>query len=55
MVVLNSRYQPKNTWLPKRMHLDKQQYKNQNTKYQPHCYNYSYLHSNKQNAATFVH
>ena len=30
MLVLNSRDQPENIWLPKRMHLDKQHYKNQN-------------------------
>ena len=32
MVVLNSRDWPENIWLPKRMHIDKQCYKNQNTK-----------------------
>ena len=36
-----SRDRPKNIWLPKRMHLDKQPYKNQNTKNQPQRYNYS--------------
>ena len=39
--VLNSRDWPKNIWLPKRMHLHKQWYKNQNTKSLPQCYNYS--------------
>ena len=34
-LVLNSRDRPENIWLPKRMHLDKQPYKNQNTKNQP--------------------
>ena len=38
MVVLNSRDRPENTWLPKRMHLDKQCYKNQNTKNLPQHY-----------------
>ena len=28
-LVFNSRDRPKNIWLPKRMHLDKQPYKNQ--------------------------
>ena len=41
MVVLNSRDRPKNIWLPKRMDLDKHQYKNQNTKNLPQRYNYS--------------
>ena len=40
-VVLNSRDQPENILLPKRIHLDKQCYKNQNTKNLPQCYNYS--------------
>ena len=40
-VVLNSRDQPKNIWLPKRMHLHKPWYKNQNTKNLPQRYNYS--------------
>ena len=41
MVVLNSRDQPENIWLLKRMHLDKQWYKNQNAKNLSQCYNYS--------------
>ena len=40
-LVLNSRDRPKNIWFPNRMHLDKQLYKNQNTKNQPQRYNYS--------------
>ena len=31
-LVLNSRDQPENIWLPKSMHLDKQPHKNQNMK-----------------------
>ena len=40
MVVLNSRDQPENIWLLKRMYLDKQHYKNQNVKNLPQHYNY---------------
>ena len=32
MVILSSKDQPKNIWLSKRMHIDKQLYKNQNIK-----------------------
>ena len=38
------------------MHIDKQWYKNQNTKNLPYtALTMLYLHSNKPNAATFVH
>ena len=39
-LVLNSRDRPENIWLPKRMHLDKQPYKNQNAKKLPQRYKY---------------
>ena len=59
MVVLNSRDRSKNIWLPKGMHFDKQWYKNQNTKTYLKAITTAlttlYLHSNKPNAATFVH
>ena len=58
-VVLNSRDWPKNVWLPKRMHLHKHRYKNQNTKTYLNAITTalttSYLHSNEPNAATLVH
>ena len=41
MLVLNSTDQPENVWLPKRMHLDNQHYKNQNMKNLPQHYSYS--------------
>ena len=54
-----SRGCPENIWLPKRMHLDKQWYKNQNTKTYLDAITTAltmlYLQSNKPNAATFVH
>ena len=40
-LVVNSRNQHENIWLPKRMHLDKQGIKNQNRNNLPQCYNYS--------------
>ena len=40
-VVLNSTDRPKNTWLPKGMHLDTQWYKIQNTKNLPQRHKYS--------------
>ena len=42
MLVLTSRNQPDNIWIPKRMHLDKQPYKNQSTKNLPQYYKYSF-------------
>ena len=42
MAALNSRHRPKNIWLLKKCtYVDKQWYKNQNTKNLPQCYNYS--------------
>ena len=41
MLVLNSRDRPENIWFTKRMHLDKQPYKNQNTKNLPQRYKYT--------------
>ena len=52
--------QPQNIWLLKRMHLDKQHYKNQNAKNLPHsaittAVTMLYLHSNKPNVAILIH
>ena len=61
MVVLNSMDQPKNIWLPKRMHLHKHWYKNLNEKIYLNAITtalpmlYLYLHSNRPDAATLVH
>ena len=58
-LVLNSRDRPENIWLLKRMRLDKQPYKNQNMKTNLNAITTTlttlYLHSNKPNAAKFVH
>ena len=59
MIVLNSRDQCENIRLLKRMHLDKQPYKNQNTKTYLNTINTAlttlYLHSKKPNAAKLAH
>ena len=60
-LVLNIRNRHESIWFPKRMHLDKQHYKNQNmikptsTLYVTTALTMLYLHSNKPKAATFIH